>query len=60
MPAWATGYRLFKALIIKGFQASGHLFTSKTRLFRIGNSLQAVENMEREMGFEPTASSLGI
>jgi hypothetical protein len=59
MPARATAYRLFKLLIIKDFQASKYLVTSKTRLSRIGSSLQVIEKMEREMGFEPTASSLG-
>ena len=58
MPARATAYRLFKVLIIKDFQASRYLVTSKTMLFRIGRSLQVIENMEVEMGFEPTASSL--
>ena len=59
MPARATAYRLFKLLIIKDFQASKYLVTSKTRLSRIGSSLQVIERMEREKGFEPTASSLG-
>jgi hypothetical protein len=60
MPARATAYRLFKFLIIKDFQASKYLVTSKTRLSRIGSSLQVIERMEREKGFEPSASSLGI
>ncbi len=59
MPARATAYRLFKLLINKDFQASKYLVTSKTRLSRIGISLQVIEKMEREKGFEPSASSLG-
>jgi hypothetical protein len=59
MPARATAHRLFKVLIIKDFQASRYLVTSKTRLSRIGSSLQVIEKMERETGFEPATSSLG-
>jgi hypothetical protein len=59
MPALAAAYRLFKPRIINDFQAAKCLVTSKTMLSRIGSSLQVIEKMEREMGFEPTASSLG-
>ena len=59
MPARATAYRLFKVLIIKDFQASRYLVTSKTRLPEIGGSLQVIEKMERETGLEPVTSSLG-
>jgi hypothetical protein len=60
MPAQAAAYRLFKLLIINDFQASKYLVTSKTRLSRIGSSLQVIEKMEREKGFEPATSSLGV
>jgi hypothetical protein len=60
MPAQAAPYRLFKPRIINDFQAAKYLVTSKTMLSRIGSSLQVIEKMEREMAFEPTASSLGI
>ena len=36
------------------------LVTSKTRYRATANSSEVIENMEREKGFEPSASSLGI
>jgi hypothetical protein len=50
---------LFKPRIINDFQASKYYVASRTMLSGIENYLQAIEKMEREMGLEPTASSLG-
>ena len=36
------------------------LVTSKTRYRTTADSLEVIENMERERGFEPPTSSLGI
>jgi hypothetical protein len=58
VPAQAAAYRLFKPRIINDFKASKYLVTSKTVLPRTVNSLQVIENMKREMRFEPATSTL--
>ena len=50
MPARATAYRLFKVLIIKDFQASKYLVTSKTRLSRIDGAGDGIRTHGVQLG----------